>query len=196
MFKLPDKGSFGYFDRKKKITLTSTILSFLVVFAIYAAGILIYHTNKSIYTVIAALAVLPAARMAISYIMIAPYKSISFYQYQELCSLTDKSSVCRILCDILLASEEKSIIAGTIVVYGNKLMVYSDHKKADIQTVENYLKKILENNHYSFIKMYTDYEQLKKRIQQCISDKEEDASLPELQNICEQIEKKIFSYTI
>lgn len=196
MFKLPDKGSFGYFDRKKKITLTATILSFLIVFLIYAVGILIYHTNKSIYTVIAALAVLPAAKIAISYIMIAPYKSISLNQYEELCSLTDKSNICRILCDILLASEEKTIIAGTIVIYGNKIMVYSDHKKADIQAVENYLKKILENNHYSFIKMYTDYDQLKKRIQQCTSDKEEIISLSELQDICEHIEKKIFSYTM
>lgn len=195
--KLPEKGSFGYFDKKKKLTLTAAIFSFLVVAAIYATGILIYHTNKSIFTVIAALSVLPAAKVLISFLIISAYRSLPVCQKDELCLLTAERKDCRILYDILLASEEKALIAGTVVILGEHILVYSDYKKADSKALENYMKKILEDCPYSSIKMYTEYNQFKKRIEQLRGSKTEDEnSLLKLKNIGEQIEKNIFIYTI
>ena len=117
--RLPEKGSFGYFDRKKKLTLTATIISFLIVAVIYATGIFIYHTNKSVFTVIAALSVLPAAKIFVSFLVIAGCRSLSIEQKNELCFLTE----------------------------------------------ERYIKKILKDCPPVSVKMYTDFEQMKKGIQ-------------------------------
>jgi len=164
--KLPEKGSFGYFDKKKKITLTATIISFLIVAAIYAAGIFIYHTNKSIFTVIAALSVLPAAKVFISFLVIAGYHSFPKELKDELCLLTAETEDCRILYDILLASEEKALLAGTVIISGGHILMYSDSKRANVQAAENYIKKILNGCPYHSVKMYTDFEQMKKNIRQ------------------------------
>jgi len=163
--RLPEKGSFGYFDRKKKLTLTATIISFLIVAVIYATGIFIYHTNKSVFTVIAALSVLPAAKIFVSFLVIAGCRSLSIEQKNELCFLTEENTDCRILYDILLASEEKALIAGTIVIIKEHVLMYSDSKKAEVPAAERYIKKILKDCPPVSVKMYTDFEQMKKGIQ-------------------------------
>lgn len=162
--RLPEKGSFGYFDKKKKITLIATMISFLIVAAIYAAGVLIYHTNKSIFTVIAALLVLPAAKMFVSFLVIAGYHSLPKEQQNELSFLIKECENSQILYDILLASEERALIAGTIVILEEHIFMYSSSKKTDVQAVENYIKKILKDCSYASVKMYTDFEQMKKEI--------------------------------
>ena len=164
--KLPEKGSFGYFDKKKKIMLTATIISFLIVAAIYATGVFIYHTNKSIFTVMAALSVLPAAKVFVSFLVIAGCHSLPEEQMNELSSLAEKNKDNQILYDILLASEEKALIAGTIVIMEEHVLMYSNSKKADAQAVESYIKKILKDCPYASVKMYTDFEQMKKGMQQ------------------------------
>ena len=197
MFQVPDKGSFGYFDKKKKKSLAASILSFAAVFIIYITGILIYHTNKSIFTVIAALAVLPAARILISYIVIAFYKSIPLKQYEEISSIMGESETNQILCDILLASEKKSILAGMIVIYNGNILMYSDNKKANPREAESYMKKILESCNYTSIKMYTDYETLKEKVQQNTFDgKRDENTILWYKNMCEHITQAIFRYTI
>lgn len=201
MLKLPEKGSLGYFDRKKKFTLAASVVSFLIVVIIYVAGILIYHTNKSVFTVMAAVAVLPAAKILISYIIVAPYKSFPRDRYEEIESLIGKNKEGRILCDILLASAEKSIIAGTVVIWRENVFMFSDNKKAQPGEAENYMKKILENCNYSSIKMYTDYEQFKRRIQQSAAgfagvEESDEKSLQRLKNMRERIEHNICIYTV
>lgn len=212
--KLPEKGSFGYFDKKKKLTLTATIVSFLIVAAIYAAGIFIYHTNKSIFTVIAALSVLPAAKVFVSFLVISGCRSLPAEQKEELCLLTAETRNCRILYDILLASEEKALIAGTIVILEEHILMYSDSKKADAQSTENYIKKILEGCPYSSVKMYTEFGQMKKKLQQyaatasgdCLkyagnagvdcSNENDGKNGQQSENGCEHIEEAILIYTI
>lgn len=200
MLKLPDKGSFGYFDKKKKINLTASVLSFLAVMIIYVTGILIYGNNKSIFTVIAAVSVLPAARILISYIIIAPYKSLSADRYEKLCLITGENDASRILCDILLTSEEKSMIAGTVVIYEGNILMFSENKKADPRAVENYMKKILETCNYSSVKMYTDYDQFQKKLQRCAAQQnqaeKDENSRQRLKTMCERIEHTIFLYTV
>ena len=77
MFRLPDKGTFAYFKNRKKVTGRLTAIGFLTVLVIFLTGVIIYHNNKSIFTVIAAVAVLPAAKMLVSYIITAGFESVS-----------------------------------------------------------------------------------------------------------------------
>ena len=77
MFRLPDKGTFAYFKNRKKVTGRLTVIGFLTVLVIFLTGVIIYHNNKSIFTVIAAVAVLPAAKMLVSYIITAGFESVS-----------------------------------------------------------------------------------------------------------------------
>lgn len=198
MFQLPDKGTFGYFDKKKKMHLILTILGFLSVLIIFLTGVITYHHNKSIFTVIAAVAVLPAAKMLVGYIILAPYYSVSKEQYEEITSLIKEQEDCRILCDILLASQEKSMIAGMTVLCAGHILMYTDSKRADAAGTEAYLKKILESCQYSSVKLYTDYKVFKKQICRLIATSvtETEDEKKRQKTMCERIAHNILIYTI
>ena len=70
-----EKGEYGYIDRLKKQKLILSAGSFIIVLIIFLTGIIIYHTNKSIFAVIAALSALPAAKLLTMYIAIYPYST-------------------------------------------------------------------------------------------------------------------------
>ena len=69
-----------------------------------------------------------------------------------------------VLCDILLASKEKSMIAGMVVLCDGNILMYTDSKKANPQETENYVKEIMQNCNYTSIKQYTDFVPFKNRV--------------------------------
>lgn len=197
MIKFPEKGSFGYFKRKKKMNLTFSILSFAAVLIIFFTGVIIYHNNKSIFTVIATVSVLPAAKILISYLILLPYNSDTREHFLEITSVMSKQPEAVILSDILLASPEKSIIAGTIVINNGDILIYSDHKKAVPATTDAYIKKILESCNYSSVKTYTDYKTFLSHLKSSADAAQIDESqLERVRTTTDRIERTILTYTI
>ena len=58
----PEKGMHGYFSWEKKKRIAIVILMYGIVLLIYFTGIFRYHTRKNMFTLIAILGILPAAR--------------------------------------------------------------------------------------------------------------------------------------
>lgn len=198
MFRLPDRGSFGYFDRKKKINLIATVVSFLIVAIIFFTGVILYHNNKSVFTVIATVAVLPAAKMLIAYIMVAPYTSVSKERYEEIVALQNHHAGCDVLCDVLLASKESAMIAGMVAICDGHILMFSDSKKAVPVQTEQYVKTILQNSKYTSLKMYTEYEPFRNRIKQLMGEVSEVSAEQESKKdmMCERVAHDILVYAI
>lgn len=163
MFKLPEKGTKDYFDKKKKINLIVTIFSFVVVAVIYFTGILIYHHNKSIYTVIAAVAVVPAAKAFVSFFILAPYRSVDGSQRRAIETALSGMENQQILYDILLAESKKPLAAGMVILIDGRVFAYYEGAKESAET-EKYLKNILKECQCRSVKMYTEFEPFKKQI--------------------------------
>lgn len=196
MFKIPEKGSPGYIDKKKKQNLILTIGSFAMVLLIYLTGIFLYHNNRTIFTVIAVVAVLPAAKMMIAYLVLFPYRSVSQKQVTEMQDIFRGRPDCRILCDILLASQEKSMPANLVIVCGGNVIGYSDDKKTDISETEHYLKKILTGRGYTSVKMYAEYETFRKKTLDLCGVKSGKDQKDSRIKVCENIVQTILVFSI
>lgn len=161
--KKPQKGEYGYHAYQKKRKLLFSILSMFAVLVIYLTGIFLYHTNKSIYTVIAILAVLPAARILVSYIVLFPFSFSHSEEYQKLAELAGE----HIFCDFILSSSDKFYPLDFIYISGGRILCYSDSSKISEKEYETYLKNVLERGcSYSSLKVYKEFSVFYRKIQE------------------------------
>lgn len=165
------KGDFGYLNNHKKRRLLSASLSMLMVVVICMTGIILYHSQKTIFAVMAALAALPAAKLLVGYLVLMPYHSTDEAVRERLESVRGDNAYARILYDVVLSSSEKAMYAGVIFIKNGKIFGYTDYykknsnknaKKQDskavsLSDIEKHLKFIINSNcNYSIIKMYDD----------------------------------------
>lgn len=159
--KAPHKGEFMYLDTKKKKQLIIAALSMIMVAIICLTGIVIYHTQKSLFAVFAALASLPAAKQLVSYLIIMPYHSTTKELKDKLDMVRGDSSLSEIIYDAALSSTEKAMYAGVIFIKNGKIYSFTDYYKTNpkknitIKDIEKHLKFIVDQNcNYSAIKVY------------------------------------------
>ncbi len=158
------KGEYLYMDKRKKRLIVLSVLSVLTVFVIFITGIILYHTNKSIYAVIAAVASLPAAKLITLLAVIIPYKSgdKEIYDTLEKCS-EEQNGVLK--CDLAISSTSKVSFIQFTYILDEKIYLYSDYKKLDISFSEKHIKDILSQNcNFSSVKIYTDKDKFLSKI--------------------------------
>lgn len=160
MFQLPEKGNIEYLNKKKKINLMITVFSFLAVIIIYITGLIIYKNNRSVYTVIAAVAALPAAKALISYIMVAPYHSLSKEESGTVSEVVEGKEFL-VLYDLIITSEEKAMHLPLSLIYNGHLLIYSQNPKQSASELETYIKKILTCR-FSSVKVYKELPEMLK----------------------------------
>ena len=71
-----DKGEFGYIRNQKKINLIWLAAFILIGVAIFICGYLLTKTRANIFTVIAVLMVLPAAKRVVALVVMMPRRGV------------------------------------------------------------------------------------------------------------------------
>ena len=79
-----EKGQPGYIKAKKQKYLLGAVVEFAIVIAIFVTGYIQTGSRLNLLTVVAVVGCLPAAKMLVEFITMAPYKSIEEAKYQEL----------------------------------------------------------------------------------------------------------------
>ena len=79
-----EKGQPGYIKAKKQKYLLGAVVEFVIVIAIFVTGYIQTGSRLNLLTVVAVVGCLPAAKMLVEFITMAPYKSIEEAKYQEL----------------------------------------------------------------------------------------------------------------
>lgn len=166
---MKSKGEYGYIDDAKKRKLILTCLSFTAVFLIFITGVIIYHTNKSLFAVIAAVSALPAAKLLTMYIAMMPYKTGDTEIYEKLKETAAKNSEYQAVigADFIISSTDKSMGIQFAYIINGKLLCLTEHKKTSAKEAETYLKKIFDNEscQYSVIKVYDNRDRFLKHIE-------------------------------
>ncbi len=168
---IPEKGSPDYFRRKKKWYGIFSLLAFLLVGGIYGIGLILFHNNRSVFTVIAAVSVLPAAKMLIAFLMIAPYHSLEKTEAEQIDRQMKDMQDGAVLYDILLASEQKAMLAGTVVLVKGNVLMFAKERVTPKET-ENYMRTLLKQYSFSSVKQYTDFGQFMGRLSSLAREKE------------------------
>lgn len=184
-----NKGEFQYIDKRKRNYLILSIILLTSVLVIFFTGILLYDSNKSIFSVLAAVASLPAAKIVTLYIVIVPYKSCSKNDFDMINDIVCEKNG-RLLCDITITSEQKASFLSFVAIINTHVVIYSNYKKIDVSYVEKYIKDILDANcNYASLKVFTELDAFSKRVQS-VSGSETPKKMDE------RIATKLISYSM
>ncbi len=189
------KGDYKYLEKRKKRQLIFSICSMTIVFIIFITGVILYDTRKSIFAVLAALASLPAAKTLVSYLVIAPYKSISKEVKNKLEDVCGDMNNCKIIYDALLSSTEKSMYAGVLYIKNGKVLGFQNtNKKITFKEIEKYIKTILNDNcNYGVIKLYDNEDKFIEAVKSeaFIESNMTEDEINKINNMNERIDKQI-----
>ena len=149
------KGNYGYLGTQRKIETLKTILLFALSMAIFAVGYITTGTKKNLFTVVAVVSVLPAAKQMATTVLYYKYGSGCADTYEKIAKHV-KNVTC--LSDIVITSYDKITELLHVAILGKTMIAYS-HKEATEETSgAEFIKNILERNGYKGIsvKIYKD----------------------------------------
>lgn len=145
----PKWGEFGYIYKKRNVEIIKTSLMFIIALSIYFIALSVLKTNKNIFTVIAVLTVLPAAKCAVSMIMFIRYKSIKLSEYNAINGIVDENNI---FYEIIFTTQQQSFLVKACAVMDNTIIMYSVYDAKDIKKLTEHIKTCLERD---YIKGYS-----------------------------------------
>ena len=166
------KGSAGYVRYEKIRRLIIMLVMFAIPIAIYISAYRITGTNRNIMTVVAVLGIIPAARFAVSFIMIMLQKDAD----PEAVAVTEKCASQLVHgYELTVTAYEGRMPLDALVICGNEVVCVSvSGKKDEFAFMEKHITKILNTNGYfgSNVKIFSDVRKYEERVQQLAADPE------------------------
>lgn len=159
------KGEKGYLNHRKLVLLLTVLILIISVAVFFFTGYIRYKSTKTIFTVLAVLMVLPAAKQFVMYAVIAPYKSVDFELYECIKSIADNSNA-QMIAELVITTQEKVTNIDYICVKGAKIIGYAPHKKVDVEFISKNLKNVISPNYkVNQIKFYTEPDKFKHAVE-------------------------------
>lgn len=161
--KLIEKGQCGYLEQRKKIHLIITSVGFLIVFIMLMTGIFVTETRNNIFTVMAIITVLPVAKFAVTYAMIANHKAPSKERYEE---LTKHGSNLLLISECVISCKDKSIYIPFALITDTCIYCYTENEKFDTAYFEENISEFIKSCGDTInVKLIKDYNTFKQRVQ-------------------------------
>lgn len=150
------KGQSGYLKVRKMKYLIGAAAEFGIVIVLLILGYKQTGTRLNHYTLIAIIGCLPASKMLVEYITMAPHKGISAEKYKE---LEKKAPLPPKAYDLLITSREKVMPVDVIIICGHSVCGYTQESRIDEAECAGYIKEMLEKNGYDkmTVKIFRDY---------------------------------------
>ena len=136
-----EKGHPGYIKSQKTKYLIWSILEFGIVIAIFVLGYVQTKTRLNLFTVIAVVGCLPAAKMLVEFITMAPHKSIEPEKYQE---IHEKANLLTQVYDMVITSSEKVMPVDAIVISDHIVCGYTSSPKTDETALAKHIAEYSE----------------------------------------------------
>lgn len=150
------KGRPGYIRVRKIRYLLGAIVEFAVVIALLVLGYMQTGSRLNLFTVIAVVGCLPASKMLVEFITMAPYGSVSSDIYKE---LEKKAPLPPRAYDLILTSPEKVMPVSVMFFCGHTICGYAQSDRVDEAKCAGYIREMLEKNGYEkmTVKIFHDY---------------------------------------
>lgn len=141
------KGSYLYIKKQFIFELIKTIILFLMAFGLYYIGVSTLGTKKSLWTVFAVLAMLPAAKSLVGVIMFARYKSLSLEQYKL---YKEAAGDISIIVENVITTEKKSYYLPCIACENNTIIAYCNVSNSSmLKPLNEHLENVLKLGGYT-----------------------------------------------
>ena len=160
-----NRGDKGYIRFQRKRTVIITVLMYALSIGIYFLGYFTLHTNKSLWTVIAVLSLLPASKSAVRMIMLLRAHPTDPSLYDE---VEKQCPDLFVLYDLIFTTYEKTYVAQALTYGSGNICILSlGGKKGDPKAageLEAYIQSTLKDSWPSLsVKVYRDKDAFLKR---------------------------------
>lgn len=161
----PVKGLNNYINKKKISETVKTVIMFGICIGIYFYAVYYYKTNKTIWSIVAVLGVLPAAKSAVSMIMFYRFKSLKKDEYE---SIRDFAGSIPMLYELVFTNSEKAYFVKACACVNNTIIMFSDDKKLKTKELSDHVNACINREElkgYS-LKVYSDINQFNGRLKE------------------------------
>lgn len=142
-----EKGTYGYIRYYKKRKTIFTIVIAAIALVIFFGGYYISgKNNKNIYTVIAAVLMLPMAKYMVAVIIAIPFNTIPLDLYYEI--ELNKGNGC-ILYDLIITSGEKIMNIDCMYIADKQISLLVTKPKQNTEYMQDYIEEYLEGRMYN-----------------------------------------------
>lgn len=152
-----EKGIYKYISKQRIIEIIRTIFMFACAIILYLIGFVTLKTNKNIWTILAVLSVLPAAKSCVSMIMFIRFSSIDETEYQIIEKARGNIDT---MYELVFTTSEKSYFVKNVCCANSTIvMLYDNRNKKDLsKELKTHIMASIEREGlkgYS-LKIYTD----------------------------------------
>ena len=159
------KGDFGYIKHNRKKAIIRTAIALAATILIFVTGLLMYHSQKSVFSIIAALGCLPTGWSAVNMIMLLKAKPCSEEDYEI---IKKHTGGLLIHYDHIITSYDKNFYINASTVLDKNIICYTADKNMEVSDCEKHIKKMMAPSGYSSysIKIFEDIDKFCDRLDQ------------------------------
>ena len=159
------KGNFGYIEYNRKFALIRTLIALGICLIIFFTGLIIYKSNKSAFSIIAALGCLPTGLSAVNYIMYMKAHPCSKKAY-DIIEAHRNGLLIRYDLEMTSYEENYSIAAATVL--DKNVVCFTENKTLDIGNCEKHIRNQISQSGYSSytVKVFKDIDAFCTRLDQ------------------------------
>ena len=162
------KGTFGYIRKQRRFEIIKTLLLYVMAFGLFFIGLLTLKTEKSLWSVFAVLALLPACKSLVGVIMLARFSSLSDEKYR---SYSEKATGIATLYENIMTTSSRTFFAPVIAYASGNLIVLTSEGEKEPDVLKEHIDQVMTNaGHKPTVKVYTDEEAFLARLRE-LSDK-------------------------
>lgn len=156
------KGTLGYIKSQQIFTSIRTVILFAMALGIYFIAYYTLHTNKSLWSVIAVLGILPAAKSLVNTIMFFRFRSLPTDDYTL---YTDCAGACELLFENVLTTSEKSYYLPALLYKNHTFISFCNKKDEDIKKITEHIRDSLKLEKLDVtVKIFNTKEQFLERL--------------------------------
>ena len=159
------KGNFGYIEYMRKFAIIRTVIALLICLAIFLTGLIIYHSNKSAFSIIAALGCLPAGLSAVNMIMYLRAHPCSRDAYEK---IESHRHGLLIRYDLEMTSYEENYGIAAATVLDKNVCCFTEDKALDLNNCEKHIRNQIAQSGYTdyTVKVFKDINAFCNRLDQ------------------------------
>lgn len=135
------KGCVGYISNRIALTTVRTVILYALAIGIYLIGYFTMHTNKSLWSIVAVLGILPASKSAVNMIMFFRYRSLKQEDAKE---YADAAGELPLSYENIVTTKEKTYFLPALAYRNHTVCVFLNQEKLDSSKIENYLRESLK----------------------------------------------------
>lgn len=160
-----DKGTYRYIEKQRLIEIAKTVFMYGLSLSIYFIGLKTLGTNKSLWTIIAVLGILPASKCAVNMIMFIKNKSIKSDEFNE---VENARKDIPVLYELVFTTQETSFYVNAMACCNATIIAYSKENDKKIKKLNTHLLDSIgreELKGYS-LKIYNNQSEFVKRLKE------------------------------